>query len=281
MSMNNIKSICKEIIDYGVSFKESMVNILEKYRKETLTAKQEAVRWESEKMYVEKQQAAADKARDSIRTAEKGFRTNISYALDKYRDELKKTLLGKIDPEFTSTLHLYSDFGVPIGKLELETLIKLANDNVDALTAVNNVLKKTDSDYKLSYKAFSDYENDINALERVSIYPLLVPKEYYVEGAAIYKDMLLTIVRDDLSTVQNGQKIDSLAFIMHEADFKNAMKAIQETISSIEGESEVSTVSTVIEKRQEKLIQDAPDIGLTNAKGNRLAKDGIKELLDN
>lgn len=271
----SIKTICETIIEYGLSYKQSVINALETYRKEKAYAKQDSEKYkDSADYYTQKQHEAAEKALSSLKSANNCFKSDMSYTLDKYKDNLKSSFLLKIDSDFIPTLRLYKDFDIPISRIEIENLVKLANDNISALSAINKVLEQTESNYTLSFISISEHDKTIIDLTKLSLSPYFVPGDFLSEGIELYKETPCVYINDSLTEYQTGHNIDNLDLLLYSTEFDSIMKAIQETVLNYE------TVSKcIITKSNTPAVKQAQELGKEEANRNNSTKEGLKNYL--
>ena len=151
----------------------------------------------------------------------------ISAEIDGLRDEAFQHIASRPNAAFLDCLKVYNDFGIQPSKFEVEGLLKQNGGNTLGIRAINRLLEKTDSKFRVEAPDGATFEKDLAALERLSKGNFKYsPKEFHTEMTAIYRDTPRLFSRDDGSTYDAGYQWDGVSLIAASVDFENKIAAL-------------------------------------------------------
>lgn len=217
------------LIDLLIASAETLRNetcrILERYRNELAIEKTRSERYKAEKEYYAEQQAKlALIAREAISKAERVFKGQVTDYANQMEQQLRKHLNEPVSAQFREKLTMISDFELQPERLEIDDLLALNNGNQTGLAALQKVLEKVNSPYKLNYHTVTDFQTDIERIREFGRNFKFIPNEYHHEGCEIYKREQFAYTYPNGSTI--GQPVDSVLLLQKSSEFELAIARI-------------------------------------------------------
>lgn len=232
-------------------------------RERDIAEKNRFVHLQRERYIKDQTKEPAEKAKAGIAEAEKKFQSDIAGCVKNVRSELRDSVTATLNPNFLNTLKMFYDYNIPLSRTETEALIRLAYHNTTALSAINKTLEKTGSKYVLRFKSVSDYENELDALERIAASVDFYPSEYNGESVELLK-----------STDPNA----SMHIHLTRSAFLSAMNNAEMAAKAFDDESN-DLIALRPEKPQNNNSTDNKEVSPTEIKDNE-ANTGIKLAKD-
>lgn len=229
MNMNNFTmSLFDLIINAADALKESMTETLRKYRAEMAKVTEDAKVFKAEEEYISKKKIVlVATAQEAISKAQRVFRSKIERYSEQLRDELEKHVSEPISSVFREQLLTIAQFHIQPSETQIKALLKANSGNQVGLSAIAKVLDDVQSPYRVNFRETKDYEDDLKMIERWSIQPIAYDMDYHHEACDIMRGQHIKIIRDDLSTYENGSTFDSIALIAGSTDFETKIEAIK------------------------------------------------------
>jgi len=210
------------------TFQTEIGDILERYRMECDAARETAKQFKEEDAYFKsKQTHFAEISREGISKSERVFCNRIDEVCKDLEGELQKHLAEPIRADFRERLSFIKEFGILPEPIELQSLLKQNAGNQDGLAALQNVLEKNGSPYRLTYHTTKDFQNDVEVIRGVCRNLKVIPTEFIHEGVEIYQGM--TFPR----TLPNGRQLggsityDSVGLVINASAFQAWLEQVE------------------------------------------------------
>ena len=214
----------------AAEFESEVARIYEVYRQTMSTARHEAQRYKDESAFVEgKQKDAIKRAQTAISQAQNVFTGEIKPEIEGLRDELHRALVTSPTDAFLKSLSVYSDYNLAPSRSEVDALIELAAGNGLALRALNAVLTKTGSAYRVSVPTTEGYEADLKALENLAEGHIVYSSpEFRRELTEILAGSPRMVRRRDGSYYDGGFRYDALSVSLESEAYSQRVAALDD-----------------------------------------------------
>lgn len=212
----------------GASYENAVKEALFRFRQADEKAREESqVYKDAEGVYRARRAAAIANARNAVERAENAMKGAISIEVDALREELFNHFTTRPTAVFLDCLKVYSDFAIQPSKLEIEALVKMNGGNTLGLRAINKLLEKCDSKYRVEAPNSTDFENDLAALERmINGAAMYTPAEYHIDACACFGGTPRLMYRDDGSSYDGGYRWDSVSLITARTRFEKRVESL-------------------------------------------------------
>lgn len=298
------------------TYRAATADALSAYRTDMNKVRETAKKYKDENEYINSRQPQlAETTRAALQSARNTFVTEVKSTARTMRESLGKYLSEPLNTDFQNKLKLYSDFGVPMCKSEVNAMLSLNKGNPFGLRALATVLERTKADWRLSYRDVGQYEKDLEELDKYVVNPpVYIPGEYHSEGCELYRKVRIKrTASDGKSVYESGSTYDSVAIIIdtniHESMAEKAQgmrqswtadintpaisKASKEEVKRLEEENKYlkkegvldkylnvipdeEESTTRIEESNDKGLQLARDLGLRDAKAEEAYRTGME-----
>lgn len=254
------EGLIRTLIDAGKTYQEEILETIAKYKKDLaqinatadkryqvrkivsndISTMQNAERQEQEERKVmerykadyvaEKKSALAEKARESIRSAQDSFQATAHQTEKVLREELEKSMLQPINAGFLRLAQTLYDFSVSPSRLEIDALLVLSEGNLTATRVIDSLLKKTESRFSLSYRKPEEYSNDIALIHDLGTDDYFCsPLSDHHEMTEIFSGEL--VGRDEESSLyKRGLRFNSTELIVRGQTFETAMERLENMV---------------------------------------------------
>jgi len=241
--------------------------ILAEYVQETTKEKEVSKKFvDADGYYKEKQTAAINKARSALEREYKDIRASLKADAGSMKKSLETYLAEPVNTNFLTKLKMYNDFGIPMTRTEINTLLKLNENNPVGLRALAHVVEATHTPWKVNYRDLGSLEEDIWKIERIAGTMMYTPVEDHLAACEVLKGTPILRMRDDGSTYSNGTH-DSVSILMESGSVTGFYDSIEEMEKA--WIADVTTPSIDRASREEaKNLNDIDD---------QLRKNGIDE----
>lgn len=194
---------------------ETTKNIFAEYKAEMNKEKAVSKKFvDADGYYAEKQQIAAEKARNKLISANKELRTSLAADAHSMKKSMETYLAEPMNSNFVTKLKVYADFNIPMTRTEINSLLALNAKNPVGLRALKHVIERTHTPWELKFQDIGALEEDVWKVERLSKHALYTPLEYGVEAMEIFKGERMISVREDGSTYEDGRTYDSISLMI-------------------------------------------------------------------
>jgi len=208
------------------NLRNEVTRALESYRNDVARERSVSQRYKDENEYFQQAQSKlAEIARAAIIKAERVFRGKCEDVAKEMSEQLRKHLSEPVNGQFRDKLAMISDFGLQPERMEIDDLISLNSGNQTGLAALQKVLEKVDSPFKLSYHTTADYQNDIKTVRELGLNVRYIPMEYHSEGCDIFRGQQLVYTYSNGNTL--GVTLDSVTLLRKSSDFENDIAKIR------------------------------------------------------
>lgn len=209
----------------GTDYQNAVKEALFRFRQADAEAHEESKQYKDEaRIYEAKRAAAVANARNAITLAENAMTGTISAEIDGLRDEAFQHIASRPNAAFLDCLKVYNDFGIQPSKFEVEGLLKQNGGNTLGIRAINRLLEKTDSKFRVEAPDGATFEKDLAALERLSRGgSMYSPIDYHTEMVEVFGGSPRLMHRDDGSTYDGGYKWDSVSLITARVGFEKSL----------------------------------------------------------
>lgn len=202
--------------------------ILAEYTKETNKEKEVSKKFvDANGYYAEKQKIAADKARSALEREYADIRASLKADAGNMKRSLETYLAEPMNANFVTKLKVYADFKIPMTRTEINSLLKLNENNPVGLRALAHVVEATNTPWKLNYRDLGSLEDDIVKIERIAGTMMYTPVEDHMAACEIFKGSPILHLRDDGSTYQNGTH-DSVSILIESSSATSFYESIDE-----------------------------------------------------
>lgn len=202
------------------TYTEAVTRALTTYRSESEAAKQY-------KDEIGRTEAAKTNARNSIKAAEDTFTATVAAEVETLKGELKRHLVTVPSDKYFAVLDVYAKYGMTPGKSEVAALMEQAAGNSLALRALNAVLDKTKSEWRVNVPDAGDFERDLDALERLAEgHIMFSPQGLHTENSAVFKDTPQLHRNDNGEYVDRGYRWSSPSILTATGDFTSKIAAL-------------------------------------------------------
>ena len=224
-----------------------------------------------EKEYIRENSAKHTAAtRAILEKAASAFASEVRDAAQELRNQLLDSLSHPVPAAVIQQLDAMTKFHIKPSKTQVENLIDLNSGNLLGLECIASVLTANGSDYKVIFHDVSDYEADLQTLERVAQTAYgYVPLDHHHAGCMLYDGQQREMTRPDGTRYASGYTWDSVSIIGNKTAFESYLSEIDEMttrwvadVSSVE----MNEVSAKIKEEEAeaaraagKDIPDEPD----------------------
>ena len=219
----------KKIRDALNSYETEVELTLTAYRRDVAAAKEEAALYKdpAEQLARVKKQLIPP-ARSRIAAADATLANAVKDGIAELRSALAQHVTEQPDAALVSVLHDYREFGVKLDRVELEALALQSAGNYTTLRLLTALAAQ--SGFKLSAPTAADFEQDIKALEAMTVPPLMLcPAEYATEAADVMEDVPYR--RADQSIAYQSGRPTATYMTVRASQLKN-LKSALDTASS-------------------------------------------------
>lgn len=207
---------------------EAVKGILAEYTKETAKEKEVSKKFvDADGYYAEKQKIAIDKARSALAREYADIRASLKVDAGSMKKSLETYLSEPVNANFLTKLKMYSDFGIPMTRTEINTMLKLNENNPVGLRALAHVVEVTHTPWKVNYRDLGSLEDDIVKIERIAGTMMYTPVEDHLAACEVFKGTPILRMRDDGSTYENGTH-DSVSILMESGSVTSFYESIDE-----------------------------------------------------
>lgn len=215
-SFENIQKSAKD-------YQHATTSALYKFRQTMERAEQNKGKFKDEAAYMEQERKTASAtARQSIKMAENIFTGEVQAEIDSLRKDLAGHLVTAPSQKFLDALGVYDRFNLRPSKAEITAMLEHAAGNSLSLRALNSVLERVGSEYKITAPGAADYEADIAALEYLAAGNLMaVEHDYWGEATKAYQGEKRLTRRKDNSFYDGGYRWDNLSVMLAAQDFSS------------------------------------------------------------
>lgn len=173
--------------------------------------------------------AAKEAARESINRAENVFTRAVKEELDDLRDELNRHLTTAPNSKYLEALNVYNAYGITPGKTEVAALMQQAGGNTLSLCALNAVLDKTHSAYRVSAPNAEDFERDLDILGQLAEGHIMwSPKGYHLEAVDVWSGITRQARNENGQYFNTGVAWDSVGILTHSTAFESSINKLDE-----------------------------------------------------
>lgn len=213
-TFENIKKAAKD-------YQQEVTTALYKYRQAAEQAKQ----YKDETGHIA---AAKTNARNAIKIAENAFTSTVKAEVGSLKDELRRHLVTAPNDKYLAALNVYNTYGFAPGKAEIAALMEQAAGNSLSLRALDAVLQKTGSKWRVKVPGAEDFESDLEKLERLAEGHIMYsPTDYHTEAVAVFGGTPRPIRRDvDGQYIETGFRWDSVSMLTASGGFTNRIKEL-------------------------------------------------------
>lgn len=218
-SIGRIKSAAKD-------FQKEVTRTYQRYRQTISAAKQAATAYKDENSYLTgKKDTAAHAVKNDVAMAQNVFAAVAKAEISNLKDELNRHLISAPSDRFLTSLSVYADYGLTPNKMEIAALMQQAGGNSLSLRALDAVLQKTHSKYRIAVPGAEDFEKDIDMLQRLTEGGIMWrPHEYHSEAVAVYGESPRMIRREDGTYYDAGYVWDNISILSASGDFDQKIK---------------------------------------------------------
>lgn len=225
------QSSIQDIRRAAATFQTDTAAALRKYRQKLQKARAAAKQYKDEQGYIDREKgAAAREARFSITSARNAFQVSVKYAIQGLRDEMGDHI-GKTEPApgYYDRLRVYKDFDLQPDETEARRLVELTKGSYLGCRALNSVLARTKSPFRVQIPSTADYEADLSTLEKLQRPSVLpnVPEDLHRELSEVFKgEPRYTIQNDNGDPIDTGYKFDSVSTIIETSSFSGIIDSL-------------------------------------------------------
>lgn len=180
----------------------------------------------------EKQAILTAEARKRIRAAQDVFQTSARETAKSLESQLQDAAFEPISSGFLRLAETLSKFNLAPNRLELDTLVSLAEENMTAIRVIDGLLKQTNAPFVLHYKDADDFVGDLELLKQ------LATDDYFCSPVAVHHQMCeifrdQKISRDEESiSFKRGETFNSVSLLICSQSFGMAMGKLEAMIPS-------------------------------------------------
>lgn len=211
-------------------YREAVKNALLDFRRDMAKATAESKKFKSEDEYIDGEKAVARKeAQDKIKAAEAVFVADLKRDVDSLRGDLCEHLGTRPNVALVNALHIFRDFGLRPGRMEVESLLELNNGNCLGIRLINKILEDTKSTIRVDAPDAADYEADFDRLERLTHGNFMyAPLDLHHEAVEVFGGLPRLQMRPDGSVYDGGFRWDSTAIITAAHSFQEELRAVND-----------------------------------------------------
>lgn len=252
----------------GESFLQAVNTALRTYRAEKQKIVERSRQFKNEAEYIGNcLPEAKEKALGSIRTAQKNFSNAIRPELPILRGQLDRYLDEPVPVEALNRIRTANEFGVPLSKSEIESFLRVNGGNLLGLRVLKSVLERTGSEYAISFRDISEYENDLGELVRLAANPLGYDTELHPEAVEVLRDEPETATRSDGSTYQTGSRYTGTGLLISRGGFEVAMDRLKQMAEAWSADITTPTITRASEAMRREQEE----------RNRRLQEQGVNE----
>ena len=189
---------------------DAIQSAIEKYKStvtETLTTfrvdREAAKAFKDEQAHLD---AAKSRARKNLSIARDELSKVINDEKSKLRSELVMHLALRPGPAFLDAVRTYAEFGISPTKLELEGLLTQSLGSSVGLAALNSMLERTNSKYRVDFVTPESFEHDMEILDTLADNTMFSPAEYASEMNQLFNGASRFI-----NGIDNGHKWNTVS----------------------------------------------------------------------
>lgn len=268
-----VKSTFSSIQTEADCYREAIREALFGYRKAMERAATESKQYKDEDSFLDSQRTTArTEAQDKIKAAEATFVADLKRDVDSLRGDLCEHLVTRPNAGLVNALHLYRDFGLQPGRMDVESLLELNNGNCLGIRLINKILEDTKSTIRVDAPDATDYETDLDGLERLTHgHFMYAPLDFHHEAVEVFGGTPRLQMRPDGSTYDAGFRWDSTAIM-------TAGHSFQEELKAVDAMGERWAANTPITLKHLSIYEDKTDpaTGKTITAGQQAAADIVE-----
>lgn len=265
-----VKSTFSSIQTEADCYREAVREALLGYRKAMERAATESKQYKDEDSFLDsKRTTARTEAQAKIKAAEAVFVADLKRDVDSLRGDLCEHLGTRPNVALVNALHLYRDFDLEPGRMEVESLLELNNGNCLGIRLLNKILEDTKSTIRVDAPDATDFESDLDSLERLTYGNFMyAPLDLHHEVAEVFSGMPHLRTRPDGSIYDFGDKWDSRSIL-------TATHSFQEELKAVDAMGERWSANTPITLKHLSIYEDKTDpaTGATITAGQQAAAD--------
>ena len=178
----------------------------------------------------EKIDKAKGKARSSIETARRTLNESAAAELATLSEEVVSHCMAQPSEAFRRSIELFSDFRVCPAAFEIRALIRESAGSPLAFRAINSLLEKTGSEWRVDFDGPEIFEADLRQLEHFTSEGILwEPTEEHSAVCEIMKGVARPVATSDgAATVYSGATWDSISLLAASGSFQSLEKSLDE-----------------------------------------------------
>ena len=206
----------------------------------------------------EKQTALAEQARIKIRKAQDDFQVTAHQTEKSLSEQLENSIFEPINTGFLRLAQTMNEFGVAPSRLELDCLLTLSEGNLTAVRCLDALLKRTGSNFSLSFKSPEDYSKDLDLIHALGTDDYFCcPLDYHHEMCEIFTGQ--KVYRDENHPLyKRGNVFGNTELIIQGQGFNSAMEKLETMIPSWGADihyDAADTMSEQLEKEEQTLAE--------------------------
>lgn len=265
-----VRSTFSSIQTEADCYREAVKDALLDFRRDMAKATAESKKFKSEAEYLASEKAAARKmAQDKIKAAEAVFVADLKRDVDSLRGDLCEHLGTRPNVALVNALHIYRDFDLQPGRMEVESLLELNNGNCLGIRLINKILEDTKSTIRVDAPAAADYEADFDRLERLTHGNFMyAPLDLHHEAVEVFGGLPRLQMRADGSVFNAGFRWDSTSIITAAHSFQEKLKTLDDM-----GERWAENTPVTLKHLSDYTDTTDPETGKTVTAAQQMAQD--------
>lgn len=205
---------------------ENVAGVYAAYTQDANNAAEYSSQFKDEKNVLSKRlENISSNSRNILDDEYKTFHGYMKGNLSSMEKSLQTYLSEPLNDNFLSKLRLYSDFGVPMSRTEVITLLKLNGSNPFGLKTLAAVMKQTNTPYTLKYRNVEALEDDLQLIRQLTTVRY-TPEAYHMVAINLMSDTSVTYLRDDGSSYQTGTKYTGQQILMDRSTLLQALNML-------------------------------------------------------
>lgn len=278
----NVKKIFSEAHNAMSRYDASIQSAFSTYKLGKERARKESERYKNEsEEYEARRKALADTAATAIETADREFCDTINLdVIPKLREAISDHVTQRPSTYFLEALKIYSDYNIPMSRMELSGLMTACGGCFLGLRALSSVAEQ--SGYRLSFDGVDTYERDITRLEKLARFPMAYAPLNYVNELKevvpkrpIFRDNGTVAYSIDTETVYAITRAQELSSLWHDLEdigdrWASALVPSIETLAPIKDENTGETI-TPAEQHITNVEEAIAQVGINTKDAEQLA----------
>ncbi len=224
--------IIEKIILRAKSYSGKVQSILDTYSAENSKILETSKRYKEEfgqSFISQHKPELVRKTRLALDQAQKTFAEDTRHDAEDLKNELQLHFMRPLKDDFHKALSVMNDFGVKPSRIMLETLLEQNNGNSLGLMALEAVLEKNGSNFRIGHNEPEQFEKDLESVEKlVKSSDHFAPHEAHSAACDVWKGEKVVYYRPDGTQYTTGTEWDSISILAQNASMNDAVRRIEE-----------------------------------------------------